>query len=720
MLKRLSVVLALFVLAQLANAAPQWPKCSIKNGVEGGPAIMVNGSPYTPFMFIMGDKSEKDDVLIRELSLAAETGIRLFAMEIPLDDDSSNSPGDAAIDAFCKANPEGYFMVRISLSPDEKWRAAHPGDCVVKRSPETAAPQEKGDWISPTSEAWREHTAAQLRKRVREIAEGPHGDKFIGVTIQYLHSGQWLYSGTNGFMDYSAANLAAFRRWLKREYKREKALKTAWGRDDVTFETAEFPSPEERSKGYWGPFREPTTQRPSIDMSLFQNISLAETIEFFAKTIKEATERRSLVGACYGNLMEMNDNDQSSWQQSGRLALGKLLNCRDIDILHGPFSNFQRAPGQTGHLQTPVDSIALHGKIEICEEDMHTHLSQKPEENTIAPCWEDRAQNIQDTLSIMRRDFGISGMHRCGMGLSDILSDGRWNERVLWDATRLFRRISAESRSVAPFQPEIAFIVNETSPAYMRDDITPVLQQSLSLWRSEIDRLGAPVGYYLQSDLPRVPHCVKFYILANPFMIAKEEMKALQSALDRGATILWNYAPNFVNPDGLNPSGMEEASGITVEAKFDDVPIKIASSLTDEVMDIDPAPWRPRFVVSSKDVDPIAKYVATGEVSAAARKSGKGVNIYTATPRLPVELTRELCRRAGVHLYTDTPGMTAVIGDYLFFHTDKEAMFRFAWTEDCRAVHRVIPPRSFPMSLEDENKWSDRLPANFTAIYARQ
>jgi len=719
MIQRLAALVVLSCVCSGTAIVPQWPQCSVRSGVQGGPAILINGAPYAPILFVANNQFGRDEVLVDELRLAAGAGIGLFGIDVRLDWFSAPEKEAEVIDKFCKAHPEGYFLARIWLGPSLAWSKEHPDECIAKSPIESDATPgvARLEWASPSSEPWRTAAADMLRKRLCEIIEGPHGNRFIGVTLDYLQTGEWFYPDTDDFMDYSPANLKAFRAWLKKTYKRDKALREAWGQPEASIESAVFPTPQEREAALCGIFRDPVKNRSAIDMQQFQNGLIPETIAYFAAVTKEATVRRSLVGVYYGYTMELNNNGPRALVHSGHLGLGKLLECRDVDMLHAPFSYFERGPSQPGHLHAPVDSVSLHGKLHICEEDVYTYLAQKPPENLIAPGWDNATRTLTETLSVVRRDFGNALTHRCGMWYFDLLSDGRWNDKAIWNSAQSFHRMAAELRSEPPFRPEVAFVVDEVSPCFLRDTTHPLLIQSLSYWRAELDRIGTPVGYYLQSDLPRLPDSVKVMILANPFVITKQEAKAIKSFLNHGMTIVWNYAPDLIGPDGLDLARIEQATGIAVDMKLDDVPITIKSELTQETAEIEPKGWRPRFVVTSTGVDVVARYEATGEVSAAACPLSKGVSIYTATPRLPVGLMREVCRRAGVHLYRDTPGMTGVMGQYLVIHTDQQATHAFSWPVPCREVQRIVPPRAMPMRLKDDQEWTDQLPANTTVIY---
>ena len=386
-------------------------------------------------------------------------------------------------------------------------------------------------------------------------------------------------------------------------------------------------------------------------------------------------------------------------------------------MLHAPFSYFERGAGQPGHLHAPVDSVALHGKLHICEEDTYTHLAEKPPSYLIAPGWDDRTRSSAETLAVVRRDFGNAFTHRCGMWFFDLLSDGRWSDAELWNSLGALRRIAAEVRSEAPFAPEIALVIDEDAPHLLRADTYPELLHSLSWWRSELDRIGTPVGYYLESDLGRLPASIKVLVLADAFRLENAELRIVKGYLERGATVIWNYAPGIAGPEGIDAARIGAVTGIEVEPKFDDAPMTLVSELSKETMEMDPKSWRPRFVVTSSDVDVVARYQATGEVSAAAKPAGKGVSLYTATPRLPVGLLREVCRRAGVHLYRDTPGMTGVVGRYLIVHAKEAGKHEFTWPADCEMIERIIPPNKLPIPIKTRPQWSDTLPANTTAIY---
>ncbi len=710
---RTTVLLTALLALALQAPALQWPNCEVRSGTAGGPAIHIDGQPKAPLFFCGNNQFGRDDVLIEELSMAAGAGIPFFSFQVPLPWRDPNNDAEPIINRFCAAHPKGYFFLRIWVGPSREWLKEHPEERITKHNGECL------NMASLASTSWREEAAEQLRARIRQVATGPHGDRFIGAAVHYLQTAEWFYPDTNDFMDYAEVNLEAFRKWLRREYVRLGALRKAWGQKDLSFKTAVFPTPEERDATAWGPFRDPTTHRPAIDMQRFQSDQVVETIAHFARVIKEATRERSLAGTFYGYTFELNNNGPRALAHSGHLSFGKLLENEDIDLVLAPYSYLERRLGGPGHFHLPVDSIALHGKLLICEEDSFTHLAEKPPPGLAAPGWEQRTQSLEETLALTRRNYGNFLGHRCGLWFFDLLSDGRWKSKDFWKSTTLLRRIAAELRSQPPFQPQVAFVADEASVHFLRATTHPELLHSLSLWRAELDRTGAPVGYYLQSDLPRLPDSVRVLILANAYDTSPADRKVVEAILERGGTVIWTYAPDIMTPDGPRPSRIAKLTGFDVYARSDDTPMRIIAEASGATATLGKEPWPLRFIIEPGDHEVLARYEATQEICAAQRTQGNGHVIYTALPRLPVPLLRQLWTQAGVHLYRDTPGMTAIAGNYLILHTGHQTSeHRLTWPKPSAAVTRIVPAgTSHPFPENAPHTFTDKLPPQTTAIY---
>jgi hypothetical protein len=251
----------------------------------------------------------------------------------------------------------------------------------------------------------------------------------------------------------------------------------------------------------------------------------------------------------------------------------------------------------------------------------------------------------------------------------------------------------------------------------MRATTAPYLLESLSLSRKEVARIGAPVGYYLQSDLVRLPDSVRVLVLPNAFALTDLQHRAISKVLGRRGAVIYCFAPNIWGPNGADANRISDSTGMTVSVSSGQGAVAVKSEVTDESWTLESGPWELRFTIAeSEALHPIARYVDSGTLAAAAMPQGGGVVVYTAVPRLPVGVLRWICANSGVHLYRDTPGMTALFGPYFAIHTQAEGTHRFSLPFKVRKVERVVPALRRP-AFSDTAEWSDTLPANSTAIY---
>lgn len=521
--------------------------------------------------------------------------------------------------------------------------------------------------ISRADASWRETTSGILRDAIRAIVEGPYGARFIGVVIEWP-----VFPPEDSSPDadrglFFQADVNAFRSWLRRRYAKDDALRKAWNDPAASFEDASIPTPEERGMTGWGPFRDPRAHRRASDFEAFQCDYMADTLAYFAGIVKETGARRLLAGAV--------------WNGRGPASLERLSACQNLDMLLVSYSVF---PGES--MRPSLDSPPLRGMLCVLEEPG------------------------QDLFGI----FGHAFAHRYGFSYS--VASG--TEAASHPAMPLLRRLQAELRGMAPFEPEVAFLFDEQARHCVIPEAWREIRLSLLQWQSELDRLGAPVGWYSQRDLPNLPDSVRVIILANAFTFDKAERRAIEKRLDRGATVVWAYAPDIVGSESVACARIADITGMDVAPKPGPASMAMAGTIADEKFSVAGLHSIPRFVVASTDGDIVARYRDTGEIAAAARPLRKGVSVYTAAPFLPVGIMRAICARAGVHLYRDTPGATGVAGHYLFVQAETEGTHTFQWPYPCRTVERIVPHGRRPITPDADRRWSDILPAGTSALYA--
>ncbi len=706
---RTPLVFLVILASTLTFPVDAMPMCRVVSGVKGAPAISINGQPISPLMFCANNQFNRDDVLIEQIKLAADAGIPIISFNVSLAWDGATNNTEI-INKFCDAHPAAFFYVRVWLGGTAAWLEAHP------ESKMQTADGKVLQWVSPASEAWQQDASRLLAECVEEIARGPYGDRFIGLILSSQLAGEWFYPETNEFLDYSSANQSSFRAWLKKQYLNDKAIRRAWGREDVSLKSATIPSPELREAAQWGPFRDPIAQRAAIDYQEYLSTLIENNIAEFARVAKKAMNGRGLVGSFYGYTMELNGVGPRALAQSGHLAFAKLLDVPEIDLIHAPYSYLNRELGNPGHQHLPLDSVPLHGKLAIIEEDSRTHLAARVAEEHLATGNNPIAANVDEMLSINRRNIGNFLTHRAGMWYFDVLSDGRWNDREFWKTAGLTRRMFAEARSPETFRPQIAFLVDEASVHAMRATTYPYLMESLSFWRSELDRVGAPVGYYLQSDLPRLPDSIHVIVLANPYSIRELEQRVLDRFLGKGGTVVWTFAPGVAEANSIDMQRISATTGLTVELTDVQGVVNLESAVTDETWQL-PETWETRFrVTTTENVHAIAHYAESDAVAVAATPHKGGISVYSAVPRLPVGVLRWIGANSGVHFYRDTPGMVGIFGPYLVAHTTEARVHTFRLPLKARTVERLVPFLPTPVAVESDT-WRDDLPEKTTAIY---
>lgn len=622
-------LLALFLLCEALAQASPFPQVRAQAAKDAEPpGIVVEGKLFPPILFAGNNQFGRDEVLLEQIQLAARQGVPLFSFNLGLPWHQDDATFLATLDRFTAANPEGYFLVRIWMGPSEAWLSAHPDDAI------TDSTGRKLGMASLASAAWRAEAAAQLRQRQRLALLFGHASagRFLGVLLAYLNTGEWFPPETDAYYDYSSAYQTQFRAFLAKE----------------TLDPAlPFPTPSDRERTAWGPFRDPHRDQAAAAATRFASALTAEVIGEFAEVVKDATDGRSLAGVFYGYTFELNHNGPRALAHSGHLALEQVLRYPHVDFISAPYAYFERAPGEPGHFHLPLDSAALAGKLVLLEDDTYTHLARTPEPTVSAPGWNTGAADLMESLGLVRRNAALFSAHRVGWWYFDLLSDGRWNDSQLWDVAQPY--IRTLFRPIA-FAPEVAFLPSEDGAASMADTTHPELLASLALWRHELGRLPAPVGYYLQSDLPRLPESVRLAILPNAYRITDAEQLAAEAFVGRGGTLVWTYAAGIAAAESTAETPLDAARAAAAVSRCTGFPVEALAagpaSFTLEggttvYGDLDSI-WRGRFSVADGAHEVLARYSDNGAACTVQRAEGRGRVVYTAVPRLSVRLLQEL------------------------------------------------------------------------------
>ncbi len=607
---------------------------AIRKGVL---TLLVNGKPAPPLMVFVNLVGEKREAGLSIIRRAAQAGVHIVSFVVhlfpwtPPGETPNYRPFEEQIDAILKENPRALLLPRFGLTyvPDW-WAKANPDEMMLYDNGERG-------YVSMASEKWRAEAGDILRKLVNHL-ESRYGEHILGYHPCGQNTGEWFYDRVwEGLLPgFEKPMEDAFRRYLRNR-------------------NAILPTAEERKAKGKGVFLHPVTQKRLIQFWRFQQEAMVEPLEEFARIIKEETDGRKLVVLFYGYTFELSALPSGA-AVSGHLALERLLKCPHVDILCSPISYFDRQAGGAGGFMAPVDSVQLHGKLWLNEDDTRTYLS-KPEDNY------GRAETLKDTLAVHQRNFAHIATRGAACWWMDLMGAGWLDGAEIWDnlakLVKIYEDILPDRK---PYQPEIAVVVDEASLCHLSYGNTVTLPL-LSQMRYELYRIGAPLGFYLLSDVcsGKVEHA-RMYLVLNAFAPTEAQRRALKELIRKGKMVVWFYAPGYVRNNSASAEHITDLTGIRVVEK-EQIPSGIAYtgaaimarragvSLDSREEFGVREPHSPGFVVQDASAHTLATFLATGEVAVAIKRVERGWSVYFGTLRAGVYLLRALAKKAGVHLY---------------------------------------------------------------------
>lgn len=613
------------------------------------------GEPWT----IYGGESS---VYMEQVELARNAGLHLYSFGISMPwpkpgEEPNFVQTDLAIERTLAHDPDGLLLPRFGVEPPEWWLEQHPDDRMRFDDGRT-------EGCSMASEAWRREMLEHLRALVRHCEE-KYGDHILGYHPCGQHTGEWFYyrSWEPRLSDFSPAMSRGFARWVQGKYQTVEALREAWRDDSITFDRIAVPSPEEQRHTELGLFRDPRTERKVIDYFEYKQIAMEEPLESMARAIKEETQGKKLVCFFYGYLFDMHGLPLGP-QGSGHLAMGRMVQCPDVDILCSPISYLDRELGGAGCFMAAVDTVRNHGKLWLNEDDTRTYL-------TPADSGFGRVETPQGTFWVHQRNFAQLWPRRLACWYMDLGGTGWLNGADLWENIAPMQRFYEQHLDEpASWSPEVALIVDEVSPFYTA--CTSALHSPLVYqMRSQFFRLGTPCGFYLLSDLVagRIPPA-KAYFFLNCFHLDAAQRAAIRRAT-AGKTAVWFYGGGFLGEEASDQNlsaaiGLAVARGQPQPGKVTPDPAggPLSAGLnepfgTDTVLD-------PLWVVEEGGVEVLGRY-PDGGVAAVAKPTPDGLRAYIGVLHGPAKLLRNLLKASGVHLYSDSDDVVLTDGIFLGF-----------------------------------------------------
>jgi hypothetical protein len=643
---------------------------------------------------------------------------------------------EAQLRAIIKEDPAALFHLRMYFETPAWWNQLHPDECEI-----THDGQRQNQ--SYASQVWRDDVKDYLRAYVQHLKAIGMYDRVIAYQVQAGVCGEWIKSPSamQSFgTDYSAPMLRHFRGWLRKRYGTDAVLQATWHNAEVTLDTAVVPSGDEQLNAKHHLFRDPMREENVVDYYRCLAELVADDVIELCATVKQLTDGNKLAGAFFGYLMDLawNDNffgaptspDYSTIQRSGHLGLRKVLQAPEVDYIVSPYGYAFRGLGGDGLPMPPTESVRLHNKMYILEEDSHLH-------NEVDPAG--RNFNRKHTVAIYQREFTQTITHGLGIWWFADWPAGSYAKQnpnfQPWLVK--FQKLGTWAMQLnrAP-QSEVAVVVDDESFMYesLRNsiDLPLIFRQRVT----SLPRFGAPHDVYLLNDVleGKLPE-YKLYVFLNCFALNQTRRDALKQLVQRdNKTALWLYAPGYLKPGAMQEQAsivnMTELTGFTFERHDNmwgpfmhvtDFQHPITQDIPQDLFWGTTAPLGPLFHLDDADATELGQVV----YSLGRCKPGLGIksiqnaqggwnSVYCATPDVPAPLLRGIARFAGVHLYSDAGDVLHATPDLLGVHTVSGGQRDFALPRRVEVVYDLFNDK---IIAENADHFAIRLQPASTSLF---
>ena len=634
--------------------------------------IVIDGTVVPPLIFFFNTDVRNDRYLAPQVKLAAAAGVHIysFPLRIPMRPgglEPNYKYGEMLLDKFIVVDPEAKFLVRLVIGPNGGWREFQPWGKANLPERIRYADGSLGQ-VSFASKYFDAPTDAHLRKIVSYFEDSSYGERIVayhsGSNMSEMFDTGYRAKGP----DYSPANTGRFQTWLREKYRDEHALRASWRRPEVSFGAAKIPQPAPSRfpmRNIADPctqvFYDPETQRDWIDFSEYCSDLMAGKVIRWARIVKQVTAGRKLTVTFYGYTFSLPGSF------SGHLALGEVLQCQDVDVLCAPYAYHDRAPGGTANFMSPVDSVVLHRKLWINEDDARTHLMD-PEivnRSRASLLKVHLPQNMQQTLGVLDRNLAAVSAHGAGIWWMDLTASGAFNAPEIWDQVKRRTALLRSESSRAEMAPEVLVLVDEASKRHVAADYS-FNRNNLYQVRDAALKSGTTIGYYLLDDyVAGAAPKARMVIFANAFRLSDAQTESLHERIEKDqSAVVWMYMPGYL--DGRGGRSLERVrrvTGFTVR----NVPGKTAAigmyelarcRWNEGIFDQDLSP-RPVIVPGRCRI--LANYASDSLPAVAGRTRNGRLQFFVGCPGpgVSAEVFRRLFKMAGVHVWT--PEQEAIV-----------------------------------------------------------
>ena len=672
------------------------PPVSARVGlVQGVPGLLVDGQPSTGLGWSSLIPQNVPDSEFQEM--ASQTDFPVNRMIFTLGEHVPNQlypPTWLGPDQFDfhfldqqaarlqNVAPHSKILLQVALDGARWWVWLHPA--AGGMNARAGIP----DYLSP---AWEHDSREAIRQMVAHVQTSPYARAVIGYELMNGITEDCNFEDNVS----TPAAVARFRAYLRGKYASNAALQRAWGDSHVTLAAA-VPTllPTETSRASFLLFA-PAACPALADKLAFRSQIHQQVILNFAHDVKEATQRRALVGARTGDFM----GNLYAWPDPiapRKDPLDRLLASPDIDFfdVQEPYVGRGLADHGSGVPILPPEGLAALNKMVFIQNDVRTHLSAPTEAFGRTP-------DLPSTLTEQRRIFVNALVH----GLSPYLWQQayHYNDPAMLADFRLQQKIYrkslyADRRSGA----QIAYVFDRNYKQFLGTDPGQTLpSRGFALFdypKLTWARAGVPFDMLFLDQLASAkPYQV--YVFVHTLGLTPAQTALIRRVAVRpGRVAVFMWADGLIAGTRIAPTQMKALTGMAITV-----------SSQPRTWEMHPTPWfqgktglaataplgvlpdweyedaasksytyAPSFTVTDPQTRSLAWYTPMGssenDVGIALKQTAQGTTIYSASPNLAPELLRCALRLTGAFEYTDTDDICYINQSFIGFHARQTHM----------------------------------------------
>ena len=558
---------------------------------------------------------------------------------------------DGQARAWIRDNPDAYLMFDLTVTPPADWAAAHPEEMCTDSEGEATKDGLRANW-SFASLAAREAMLDAVTRAVKHLESSPYANRILGYRVNSGHTMEWIgWNAPPGrATDFSTVSK---RRFLPLDVP-TLAERSAKSSETILWDIREH--------------------RAAVEWAKFYSDNGADALIALCRRVKELTGGRKLVGTYYGYTMTFN-RQGNSVLRGGHYALEKVLNAGAVDFLMSPQPYETRYLGGICGEMKPFASMRNHGIVPVVEDDTRTHNGPWLEKSNYGQTLTEAQsrgvlrRNISFALCrgeppycyalVMGSELGFAGAAEDGLILKDV--GERCLERKVGRHAQVALVVSERSICASPAATNFSWPTGYAEQRYGKDGRVETRQQVAALFTGDafgenyvrFARAGAPVDYVLAEDLADNPDDYRLYVFVNCFRTDAAFGKAVAALRERGATLLWLYAPGAMDGEDLGDEcAMEALTALPLRRETERHTAEAHMVSDGRLMGQPKAQPTPLFSLARAD-ETLGVYT-NGHIAVGMVKTGRGISMFSGIWSLDVPFIRDVMRRAEVHIYSET------------------------------------------------------------------